>query len=320
MQAENLARDEILAHAGLSSEVAVDLSQRIALPVADRLWEEAARRSGDPCFALTTAMMVSPGLYDVAEYAARKHPTLGEGLRVFVRFIGLLHDLARIRFVERPQAVTLLYEMADGVPPPRVWTEHVLTAFVLVGRQVTGSSWAPVEVSFVHAAHCDAQRFKQVLGVTPRFNERHNTIVIPRSAWNMATIEADPRLAGILSRYAEALLERHDSAGVVARRVQEVIAASLDGAGVTIESTAKRLDMSVHALRRGLRDEGTTHRELLDDLRCRLATRYLLEGRWTTEEVAFLTGFSATSAFVRAFRRWTGQSVSVFTSAARAGS
>jgi AraC-like DNA-binding protein len=317
MEAEALPSEEILAQLGLSADVVNDLAQRIPLPLANRLWQEAYRSSGDPCFALTTASMVAPGVYDVAEYAARNHRTLGEALRVFVRFIGLLHDLTRIRFEERAQTVTMVYEMADGVPPPGVWAEHVLTAFVLVCRQATGASWSPSAMHFVHARRCDPLRFKQVVGVAPRFGQKRNALVLPRSAWEMATVEADPRLGGILERYAETLLERHARENPLTRRVQAAIAVALEGGDATIEAIARRLDMSVHALRRGLREEGTTHRDLLDDIRCRLAIRYLSDGRWAPEEVALLTGFSARSTFVRAFRRWTGQSVTEFEQAQR---
>jgi AraC-like DNA-binding protein len=313
VRAKGLDLDEILAAAGLSREVATDLTARIPLPNASRLWEEAAQHSGDPCFGLTTAGMVTPGIYDVAEYAARKHRTLGEGLRVFARFIGLLHDVVRIRFEEDPEAITMVQDMVDGVPPPAVWAEHAMTAFALVGREVTGTLWSPLAMEFMHVQRCDPRRFEEVLGVAPRFGQPRNALVIPRGAWHLPTLEADPQLATILGRYAEALLERREPRGALATRVQATIARSLDGGDVTIEGVAKRLDLPVRGLRRGLREEGTTHRELFDDVRRRLATRYLRDGRWTTEEVAFLTGFSTTSAFVRAFRRWTGQSIGDFT-------
>ena len=48
-------------------------------------------------------------------------------------------------------------------------------------------------------------------------------------------------------------------------------------------------------------------RVVLSDVRTTLAIAYLKDGSSITE-IAFLLGFSETSAFCRAFRRWTGQS------------
>jgi len=45
---------------------------------------------------------------------------------------------------------------------------------------------------------------------------------------------------------------------------------------------------------------------LLDDLRHRLALRYLTDPKIAIGEVAYLLGYSEPSAFHRAFKRWTG--------------
>ena len=66
--------------------------------------------------------------------------------------------------------------------------------------------------------------------------------------------------------------------------------------------------MSPRTLGRRLEHEGTTFKELLDDLRRRLALRYVGGARSRAlTEIAFLLGFSQSAAFHRAFKRWTGQ-------------
>ena len=70
--------------------------------------------------------------------------------------------------------------------------------------------------------------------------------------------------------------------------------------------------MSTRSLRRQLRAEETSYRQILDDVRCELAQRYLAEEQRPVEEVAFALGFSDGSAFHKAFRRWTGESPTGF--------
>jgi AraC-like DNA-binding protein len=57
--------------------------------------------------------------------------------------------------------------------------------------------------------------------------------------------------------------------------------------------------MSPSTLHRRLKDEGTSHHQLLDELRADLAGRYLQEKGLAVSEVAFLLGFSEASAFSR---------------------
>ena len=65
--------------------------------------------------------------------------------------------------------------------------------------------------------------------------------------------------------------------------------------------------MSTRTLERRLEREGTTFSDLLEDLRRRLALRYVANPAIPLGEIAFLLGFSHTTGFHRAFKRWTGE-------------
>jgi AraC-like DNA-binding protein len=68
------------------------------------------------------------------------------------------------------------------------------------------------------------------------------------------------------------------------------------------------MGLSRQTLFRRLKDEGTTFEKLLDELRHKMALNYLSEKKVSVNETAYLTGFSESAAFSRAFKRWTGQS------------
>jgi AraC-like DNA-binding protein len=75
---------------------------------------------------------------------------------------------------------------------------------------------------------------------------------------------------------------------------------------VTIDDVAKRLTVSAQHLRRLLRDEGTSFREIREEILRDEAISSLVRGGETVEELSDRLGFSEPSAFRRAFRRWTG--------------
>jgi AraC-like DNA-binding protein len=102
------------------------------------------------------------------------------------------------------------------------------------------------------------------------------------------------------------LLERVPESTSFGARVRQLVAKELSTSPPDATAVARKLRMSRRTLQRLLRVEGTTFTELVDALRCDLATRYLREPAVAIAEVAFLLGFSEASAFHRAFRRWQG--------------
>lgn len=84
------------------------------------------------------------------------------------------------------------------------------------------------------------------------------------------------------------------------------------GGNTAVDRVAEQLGMSARTLQRKLRTFGTSHQELLDEMRKDLAMRYLHEPEMAVCEVAYLLGFSESSAFHRAFKRWTGTTPSEF--------
>ena len=75
----------------------------------------------------------------------------------------------------------------------------------------------------------------------------------------------------------------------------------------TIDAMAKAPSMHPRALRRRLESEGATYKDVLADVRCRLAIEYLRKTRMTTEEIASRLGYSDAANFRHAFTRWTGK-------------
>ena len=77
---------------------------------------------------------------------------------------------------------------------------------------------------------------------------------------------------------------------------------------VTEDGTARALHMSKRTLHRKLRENDETFRSLLTQVRTGLAERYIGNDSYTVTEIAFLLGYTDTSAFSRAFRTWFDRS------------
>jgi AraC-like DNA-binding protein len=119
-----------------------------------------------------------------------------------------------------------------------------------------------------------------------------------------------------IARSPEGLLVRQDYGSSVSDRVLKLVKQGLKGAHASADDIASRLSMSPQTLRRKLAAEGTSLREIREQVLRDAAVTSLVQGEETITELSERLGFSEPSAFTRAFRRWTGSPPSAY----RAGS
>jgi AraC-like DNA-binding protein len=84
------------------------------------------------------------------------------------------------------------------------------------------------------------------------------------------------------------------------------------GAFPSLESAANNLGMSGRTLSRKLAEESTTYQQILNAVREKLATEYFFRGGESVTQIALILGFTDSSNFAKAFRRWTGLSPTEF--------
>jgi AraC-like DNA-binding protein len=76
----------------------------------------------------------------------------------------------------------------------------------------------------------------------------------------------------------------------------------------SIDTLARSMGMSTRSLNRHLKKEQSAYRDILCDIRRYLATQYLEQPHLSIIEIAFRLGYSDSSNFTRAFKRWYGVS------------
>lgn len=77
-------------------------------------------------------------------------------------------------------------------------------------------------------------------------------------------------------------------------------------------SVAQSLSLSKRTFERRLSQEGTSFRQILDLTRAELALEFLAQPEYTLCEVSYLLGFKEPNSFLRAFKRWHGQTPSEY--------
>lgn len=168
-----------------------------------------------------------------------------------------------------------------------------------------------VKVKALHVTHPDPgyrEVYEAVFGCPVTFEAERNAFLIDPS-WPQAPLQHLPRYAfDVLSGHAESLLASLASSATVRGRVEKHLAEMIHTGEVSVDAVADRMAVSRQTLYRKLKAEGVTFEQVLDELREKLALRYLKGRKVSVNETAYLVGFSDPAAFSRAFKRWTGMS------------
>jgi AraC-like DNA-binding protein len=100
----------------------------------------------------------------------------------------------------------------------------------------------------------------------------------------------------------------HEFAGVV----RAVLKGRRHSGWLTIAQAAELADISTRTFQRRLADEGQTFLKLTDQTRAELANELLTGTDHSLTEIATELGYTESQNFVRAFKRWTGQTPQQF--------
>ncbi len=267
--------------------------------------QRAVDMSGDFALGVHAAEHVQTGDFDVLEYAAGTCKTLGQSMRCAARYMVLMHDGAVVELDESRGMASLRYGLIDGLWEPSAGTEFALTSLLLYGRRFTGMNLRPVAVDFAFPKPPDTSEHERVFQCPVRFDQEDTMLWFPAEALELPQAQADSGLHHILVRHAEHMLEAVGTRDRFTDRVRKLVASELCGGNPGVDHVAELLAVSTRTLHRRLKEEGTTFRRVVDDLRRSLAMRYLAGNWYSIAEVSFLLGFSHVNAFHKAFRRWT---------------
>jgi AraC-like DNA-binding protein len=143
------------------------------------------------------------------------------------------------------------------------------------------------------------------LGNPVAFEQPECSLIMPRAAMDKPVTQTEQSLRHFLRHPVLIMLtERYDRDSWT-KQVRDLVRQNLMEMPELV-SVAAQLDVHPQTLRRRLTAEGTTFKEIKNQLRRDTALHYLGKQGLSIEDIAHRSGFSESSAFIRAFKSWTG--------------
>jgi AraC-like DNA-binding protein len=271
------------------------------------LLDGAIQLTDDPDLGLKAAREISVGDYGALEYVGASAATWGEAIRIIGRYMPLVNDA--LDFVLHVEGGRAEIQLHSRVVLPRAGADFQSAAFHVAASHRRPTDLAvEFDVWFTHPAPAKLDEYEKTFAPgTLRFEAPFNGFVFDAKWLEAPVPTADPKLHALIRRHADLVLAELPKTASLTQKVRDAITQELAGGNPGVGHVAQKLGMSQRTLGRKLEDEGTTFKALLDDLRRRMALRYVGGQDLGLSEIAFLLGFSQAPAFHRAFKRWTGQ-------------
>lgn len=309
LEGTNLTAPQLDSHTTKASYRQLDLVIRNAL-----------RLSNDPAVALRAGQRMHVTAYGMYGYALLSSATHVEARDFAAKYIRIVGPFCDFRISGDGPTIMVSFEPLHWPNPTddvhRFAVEFALSAHLTATTDRVGPQFAFSRVVLDYAPPPHASVYDSLFGCPVLFGQ--HTCGYEHVRDDRTVKLADPRTHAMAREMCEQLLDEVNRAGGVAADIRRLLIEQ-PGRYPSIEAIAEKLEMYPRALRRRLEAEGTSYRDLLAEVRMRLAIEYLRKTQMTNEEIAGRLGYSDAANFRHAFIRWTGKNPSDFRSATPEG-
>lgn len=249
-------------------------------------------------------------------FAVMSCATLRELFSIGMRYFALTTLQIDLQLFEGADDCVL--ELNAGHLPPDV--QRFFVERDIAGMIATTTSFAyPVVAQYSDRISAevsiDEEVLQPLLTLMPlpnvAFGRAHSRLHFPRAMLDEPLPQADPYTLDLCIAQCDALMQRYEQR----RGITAVVRSKLfrdTGGFPALPEVAAELDMHPRTLRRRLADEGTSFRALVNEARSALARDLLCNVGLTVDEVSRRLGYTETSTFCHAFKRWHGVPPSTF--------
>lgn len=299
---QGLSEHEILKKSAISS---LDTLSKNRLSLEDTLsiWRSIEELGGDPLFGFHMGLSLKPTHFQLIAFTMLSSPTLGDAIEKVLKYQRLISDGGDFSLEKTNEAETaLVYK-----PTAENFSYHQIDAVLVIvlsfARWLLGREVIPESVSFTHSESVGLAEYKGFFACPVAFNQAQNRIVFSALLLQETLPGYDPHLATVHENMANSQLQYLAKPDIVMRLQQQL---ALSKEAVNRDRLAEQMGMSGRSLQRKLQAQGSSFQKVYDDYRHDKSLLLLQDSSLSLLDISCELGFSESSTFYRAFKRWQG--------------
>ena len=280
------------------------------------LWRNAAHLTQDPFFGLHFGESMQLAALGLIGQIIATSGTVGEALSHASGMVHLITDMFRIQ-LEHLEANIQIQFVADkevGGIFPHTFRHMSDYLMVFVLHEMNGLILQELKPERVNTNHHseDPREYQRIFKCPILANSDHMSIVLSKQFLTIPIITSNYSLQKTLLQQINLLLKSSPVKGTFQNKIYHYLMANSYLRIQSLESVAANFNMSSRSLQRRLKLEGATYLEIVEEVRKNLALHFLKSENYQIKDVAYTLGYTESSAFLKAFKRWTGKTPSTY--------
>jgi len=297
--------EAMMSGAGISPDLLAENRARVTTTQIAALVQSLWLATDDELLGLGPAPMPR-GTFKLLSYGLMSSPDLATALERYSQFSRTLPAVPPSEVTVHDGLMHLTVDLSEIEEPLDLLIDALLATLHRflgwgIGRRIPLER---VEVPYPHPP--DVDDYDLIFGAPIVFDAPHAALVCRPDVLSAPLVRSEAELDDFIRKSPGDLLARRDYGTSLADQVRNMIKPGRQEQLPSMDDIAGRLAMSPQTVRRKLREENTSLREIRDNVLRDAAIASLSKGDETVAALSERLGFSEPSAFTRAFRRWTG--------------
>lgn len=250
--------------------------------------------------------------YGVLGYAMMSCSTWGDALRLARHYYLVASSLVDLDMTTDDTKGTMTYvarpfypDMTDIEP---FTVEKLFASLIAVSKPLLQTPAYPLRVSFTYPEPSYSDAYAEIFQCPIEFGAEANCFELDLDIQQQPLLMANAMSAEIGRKMCDEFSARQErDSQELTRKVTEMMLAA-PGHLPVMEDVAAKLNICSRTLRRNLQAEGSTFQTIVAHIRQDLSRHYLKRSQLNLDTIAQLLGYTETTNFRRAFKRWEGMS------------
>ena len=299
--------EAILLQHGLTDEFIQVASTDTYMPYeqAESILQAAATSTGCTHFGMLLGKKSGIKLLGTVGYLMLQAKQIDLALAILCEYFSFhVKNAAVVEWRIEGDYASISYRIVTPMKSVTQGVELALANLLSFFHAVHGKKWYPTAVNFTHGRPGNMRPYRHLFGPNVSFGQEENEMILKSTELKNTIEMGEPALRKILERHLEYYTPESQAnlSDMVIARIRQCFPLTKP----TIKHVAASLNYHPRKLHRVLTQERTSFTMLLESTRSSIALEKLQHSDISIVRLALYLGYSDASAFIRAFRGWTG--------------